>query len=136
MFQLCSWHAAEAIKKRLITEGYPLEIRKQLVTLIWNWITSPTIATLEDQQNDLLSKLRPKEQNYFLGYYYRQESQFIRAYTRHLPNLEAESTQMAESSHGLFKSFTNRHTPISDAVTKTASHIEIMQHELEMELNA
>lgn len=26
VLQLCSWHAAEAIKKRLITEGYPLEI--------------------------------------------------------------------------------------------------------------
>lgn len=26
IFQLCSWHAAEAIKKRLITEGYSLQI--------------------------------------------------------------------------------------------------------------
>lgn len=43
---------------------------------------------------------------------------------------------MAESSHGPLKSFTNRHTPISDAVTKIASHIEIMQHEFETELNA
>ena len=43
---------------------------------------------------------------------------------------------MAESSHGPLKLFTNRHTPISDAVTKIASHIEIMQHELETELNA
>ena len=45
--QLCSWHAAGAIKKWLITKGYPVEIRKQLVTLIWNWITSPTFI-LED----------------------------------------------------------------------------------------
>lgn len=26
LLQLCSWHATEAIKKRLITESYPLEI--------------------------------------------------------------------------------------------------------------
>lgn len=38
--QLCSWHAAEALKARLIKEGYPKEIREQkdigLHNLIWN----------------------------------------------------------------------------------------------------
>ena len=28
---LCSWHAAEAIEKRLIRGGYPTEVRKKLV---------------------------------------------------------------------------------------------------------
>lgn len=32
--QLCSWHAAEAIKKRLTNEGYPSEICLSLATLI------------------------------------------------------------------------------------------------------
>lgn len=36
---------------------------------------------------------------------------------------------------GPLKSFTNRHTILSDAVTKIAIHFEIMQHGLEMELN-
>ena len=37
--QLCTWHAAEAIKKRLIKAGtYPVEIRNELMALIWAWI--------------------------------------------------------------------------------------------------
>ena len=35
VLQLCTWHAAEAIKKRLIKTGlYPLEVRKELYSLI------------------------------------------------------------------------------------------------------
>lgn len=35
VLQLCTWHAAQVIKKRLIKAGdYPLEIRKELDTLI------------------------------------------------------------------------------------------------------
>ena len=33
--QLCSWHAAEAIKKRLSRQGYPMEPRAKLVNLVW-----------------------------------------------------------------------------------------------------
>ena len=34
--QLCTWHSAEAIKKKLIKTGsYPLEIKKELNSLIW-----------------------------------------------------------------------------------------------------
>lgn len=37
--QLCTWYAAEAIKKKPIKAGtYPLEIRKELTSLIWAWI--------------------------------------------------------------------------------------------------
>ena len=43
---------------------------------------------------------------------------------------------MAESSYGPLKLFTNYHTLISNAVIKIAFHIEKMQYELEMELNA
>lgn len=33
--QLCCWHAAEAIKKRLIKEGYHVDKRLELADLIW-----------------------------------------------------------------------------------------------------
>lgn len=32
--QLCNWHAAEAIKKRLTREGYPVEKRKELADMV------------------------------------------------------------------------------------------------------
>ena len=62
VLQLCTWHAAQAIKKRLIKAGdYPLEIRKELETLIWDWIKSPTIEQLSENRLKLLDKLRQSE---------------------------------------------------------------------------
>lgn len=61
--QLCSWHAAEAIKKRLTNKGYASEVRLSLATLIWNWINSPTLQNLEEKRNELLAKLCPKERD-------------------------------------------------------------------------
>lgn len=60
--QLCSWHAAEAIKKKLIKAGsYPLEIRKELTSLIWVWIQSSSLDLLEKNRQKLLQKLNPAE---------------------------------------------------------------------------
>lgn len=37
--ELCCWHAVKEIKKKFIKAGsYPLEIRKELTSLIWVWI--------------------------------------------------------------------------------------------------
>lgn len=60
--QLCSRHAAEAIKKRLITEASHVDKRKELVNLIWALIESPTLEKLMERRNMLLAQLRPKEQ--------------------------------------------------------------------------
>lgn len=60
--QLCSWHVAEAIKKKLIKAGsYPLEIRKELTSLIWVWIQSSSLDLLEKNRQKLLQKLNPAE---------------------------------------------------------------------------
>lgn len=63
ILQLCSWHAAKAIKKRLTNEGYTSEVRLSLATLIWNWINSPILQNLEEKRNELLAKLCPKERD-------------------------------------------------------------------------
>lgn len=61
--KLCSWHAAEAIKKKLVKAGsYPLEIRKELTSLIWVWIQSSSLDLLEkNRRQKLLQKLNPAE---------------------------------------------------------------------------
>ena len=42
--QLYSWHAAEAIKKKVLKAGsYPLEIRKELTCFIRVWIQSSSL---------------------------------------------------------------------------------------------
>ncbi len=80
--QLCNWHAAEAIKKRLTREGYPLQMRKPLVDLVWKWIQSETLDDLERNRGVLLDQLQQKEQNYLVNFYQRQEHQFVTAYTK------------------------------------------------------
>lgn len=69
VLQLCSWHAAEAIKKRLITKGYPIKRRKALHDLIWEWIKSPTKTDLLKRRNALLAELHQKEKDYLISYY-------------------------------------------------------------------
>jgi hypothetical protein len=38
ILQFCTWHAAEAIKRRLIAKEYTKERREKLNHLIWDWI--------------------------------------------------------------------------------------------------
>ena len=60
--QLCTWHVAEAIKKKLIKAGtYLLKIRKELTSLIWAWIQSSTLNELESNRQKLLHWLNPPE---------------------------------------------------------------------------
>lgn len=151
--QLCTWHAAEAIKKRLITAGgYPKEIRRELETLIWNWIKSTTIEQLAENRQKLLNRLHSDEkvsrsfqfnenknsnsqQEYLVSYYKQQEPQFVVAYTRRFPNLGAISTQRVESKHTMVKSVTNRHTSMKILVEKICTEVKNEQIEQEIEIN-
>lgn len=54
VLQLCTWHAAQAIKKCLIrSRQYPVEIWNKLDTLIWDWIKSPTLEQLAERRKKL-----------------------------------------------------------------------------------
>lgn len=55
--QLCSWHAAQAVQKKLATEEYPGMLQKLLKNLIWAWIKSLTVELLEEKQGEILAKL-------------------------------------------------------------------------------
>ena len=94
---LCSWHAAEAIKTRLIREGYPIEVRKKLVEQVWSWIKTPTIAEFATNRQLLLNNLRVKEQAYMASFHELKEPQFIMAHTRLQLNLECFSSQRSKS---------------------------------------
>ena len=122
--QLCSWHAAEAIKKRLTREGYPLEKRKELADMVWAYIQSETIDAVERNRGIFLDNLHQKDQNYLVNFYQRQESQFVTAHTKLLPNLGCNTTQRGESSHNAIKEPINRHTPIGQAVEKIAVEVD------------
>ena len=80
--QSCSWHAAEAIEKRLIRGGYPIEVRKKLVEQVWSWIKTPAITEFAMNRQLLLNSLRLKEQAYMASFHEPEEPQFIMAHTR------------------------------------------------------
>lgn len=55
-------------KKKLIkAETYPLEVRKELTSLIWAWIQSSTLNALESNRKKQLHRLNPNER---VGNYY------------------------------------------------------------------
>ena len=129
--QLCNWHAAEAIKKRLTREGYPMDPKAELVDHVWKWIKSETMLELATNRRKILDSLRVKEQAYFISYYQPKEHQFIRAYIKLLPNLGCYSSQRSEGLHPLIKGVVNRHTPIGQSVEKITENIDelVRSHE-------
>jgi hypothetical protein len=56
--QRCEWHAAEAIKKKLIKTGYNKGERDELVDLIWTWIKAPDLQALESAREKLILRRR------------------------------------------------------------------------------
>lgn len=62
ILQFCTWHAAEAIKRR-----YTKERREKINNLIWAWIKAPDLDTLEDARDDLISSLNTNEKEYLVG---------------------------------------------------------------------
>ena len=133
--QLCNWHAAEAIKKRLSREGYPIDPRRELIDQIWKWIKSETMLELATNRRKLLDGLRAKEQAYFISYYQPREHQFVSAYTKLLPNLGCYSSQRSEGLHPLIKGVCNRHTPIGQSVEKITENIDELVRSHEYEIN-
>lgn len=133
--QLCSWHAAEAIKKRLIREGYPMDVRGDLVKQVWEYIKSPTMSELAKNRQILLDGLRMKDQDYIASYYQPKEPQFVKAYTRLRPNLGCFSSQRGESLHPVVKGVCNRHTPIGQSIEKITEQIEelVVSHQYEID---
>ena len=101
--QLCSWHGAEAIKKRLIREGYPIEVRKKLVEQVWSWIKPPTIVKLATNRQLLLDSLRAKEQAYIASFHEPKEPQFIMAHKRLRFNLQYVSSPRSRGLHLVIK---------------------------------
>ena len=133
--QLCCWHAAEAVKKRLTVEGYPKDIKVLLNTLIWKWIKAPTMSSLIEARSELINQLRPKEADYLVNFYRPREHQLVYAYTRLLPNLGARSTQRTEGLHPMIKNVTARHTSIQESVRKVASEVKNILIECEDDVN-
>ena len=67
ILQFCTWHGAEAIKRKLIAKGYTKERREELLHLIWAWIKAPDLDALEDARNELILNLNINEKEYLVG---------------------------------------------------------------------
>ncbi len=133
--QLCSWHASEAIKKKLIKVGYPKELRKTISSAIWTWVNSNSVAELHENRNALLDLLHDSEREYILTYYKQRECHFITALTKHLSNLGCKFSQRVESSHNDIKDVTSRHTSIQKAVEKIIEQVKRAMLAYESEIN-
>jgi hypothetical protein len=68
ILQFCDWHVVKNIEKRLANKGYPKEIRKEMKTLLWNFIKSHTHTELEANQAAIYAKLRPDKISYLRDY--------------------------------------------------------------------
>ena len=137
ILQFCEWHAAEAIKRRLIAKGYKKESRDELIDLIWKWIKAPDLDKLEDARNMLILSLKVSEKEYLTEYYQPKEPQFCRAYTSQYRNLGQYSTARSERNHQVQRESANlnKNLTLSDAVLHICNSLESLADDYENRLS-
>ena len=67
ILQFCDWHAAEAIKRKLIAKGYGKERRDDLINLMWAWIKAPDLDALEDTRDKFILNLNINKKEYLIS---------------------------------------------------------------------
>ena len=137
VLQLCEWHAAEAIKKRLIRAGYSKEKEpwNELCGILWDWIKSPTMEVLDQRRERLLTELNQEEQLYISNFYLPKEPQFIRTYTRQYANLGLHSTSRSEGYHPTIKKVCSRQGSMAQAVYSIRNLAQQLDKKHDQELN-
>ncbi|KJZ68301.1 hypothetical protein HIM_12309 [Hirsutella minnesotensis 3608] len=131
ILQLCEWHAAESIKKRLLDSGrYTKERREDLLRLIWEYIQAPDEEQLGKGRHRLLAEMREPERLYVENNWKGKEPQFARAHTRHYPNLGCNTTQRNESYHVVVKASLNRQLPLQVACQNLAQSLKKLSHKI------
>jgi MULE transposase domain len=91
VLQLCQWHAAAAMKKRIDQGvqtkakrpyGYSAEERKEVKELFWPYLKSETVEELELNRKAILNTLHPLDQVWFKSTYIEKERQLITCYVK------------------------------------------------------
>jgi hypothetical protein len=121
--QYCTWHAVEAIKRKLVHSGYQKERRNKIIGLIWKWIEAPTIDQLESARETLILALNQNEKEYLTGYYQPKEPQFCKAYTRQYLNLGSYATQRIEKNHHVVSKNLHKNLRVSEAILRICKAI-------------
>jgi hypothetical protein len=135
ILQCCSWHAATAIKRRLIHRGYRKEKREEIETRLWRWIQAETDDELLKARTEFMRMLRAPERQYILTFYQPKEPQFVHRFTRYYRNLGIHSTQRGESYHhysgrGLYKNLL-----LSSAIKLIAQNLKKMAQDYDDRIN-
>ncbi|KAI9858475.1 MAG: hypothetical protein M1813_006417 [Trichoglossum hirsutum] len=125
-----SSHAFESIRKRLLDYGYSREKVNTLQSLIWNYLQADTSDTLTTAKATLPKALKPSEVKYITENWIVKEHFVCRSYTRHLANLEVNSTQRAESMNAVLKKTLNRQTPILKTCRRLIKEVDNFQIKL------
>ena len=133
--QRCEWHAAEAIKKKLIKTGYKKRERDELVDLIWTWIKAPDLQTLDSAREKLILRLHDDEKEYLVEYYQPKEPSFARAYTSRLSNLGIHSTQRNEKYHDVASVGLSKNIPVARAIELISERIKKLPKEYDARIN-
>src|SRR6266487_2143327 len=135
ILQFCTWHGAEAIKRRLITKGYTKERRDNINNLIWEWIKAPDFDTLEEARDKLIFSLNNSDKEYLVGWYQPKEPQFCHACTRQYRNLGVHATQRVEGNHFLLTANLHKNLKVSDAVFRICNRLESLIEDYEQRLS-
>ena len=136
ILQYCTWHAVEAIKRKLVHSGYQKERRNKIINLIWKWIEAPTIEQLESARDSLILTLNQNEKEYLTSYYQPKEPQFCKAYTCQYLNLGSYATQRIEKNHHVVSKHLHKNLCVSKAILRICKAINSLDSDHERRLSS
>lgn len=115
-FQICNWHAVEAMMTRFRKAGKYTVVELDgpkneqgeksgpgLKDYCWDYVKSSTLIELQEKRQMVLNHLQPSEQAYIRDIWGPKEPRVVQYYIRLLPNLGAGSSQRVERYHANIK---------------------------------
>jgi hypothetical protein len=108
-FQLCIWHAAEAIlawiRKKRYTEVEIKGVKDTelgLHDLVWEYLLPTTLQDLDTNRATLIAKLNLEDHHYITDHWQSLESRVVKAYTQRYRTLELQLLNVARAGINQF----------------------------------
>jgi hypothetical protein len=129
--QVCEWHAAMNIQRRLAAQRYKKDERKLIIKLVWAYNWSATEEELEVKCTEMKDAMRVLERLYVDRQWRLKEGQVIRCFTSLLPNLNCFSTQREEGMLPMVKTVLNHQLRLDEARERLKREMDLAVERLQ-----
>jgi hypothetical protein len=128
--QLCEWHGAENIRKKVASKRYTKEKREEIHSATWTYIKSASSEELERNRASLYLLLDNPEINYVIENWLSKEARIIRYHTEKYPNFGIHGTSRNEGMHPVVRDIINPQLSLATVVVRLSATVDRIYRDL------